>query len=227
VTETAPDSDEGLAPSARPSARWRVGLGAAIVLAVLGVGVAVVAGILHSGGGLETVAAATPSGGSAITPAPTTPPPSVIVHVLGQVTAPGVYELPPGSRIIDAVGAAAGFAAAADQGALNLAAPLSDGEQIYVPKPGEQPPPAASTGAGAAPAPQSGGGAAAAGAKVDLNTATLEQLETLPRVGPALGQRILDWRAQNGRFATVDDLKNVTGIGDKTFADLKDLVSAG
>ena len=213
-----------LSASARAGSRWRVGLGAAVVLLVLGVAVAVVAGLL-GGGGAQPVAELTPSPGSAVTPAlASSPAPSavasVVVQVLGQVKRPGVYELPQGARVIDAVGAAGGFTPAADQSGLNLARVLGDGEQIVVPKPGEAPPPASAGGTGEAGA----GASTAPSVKVNLNTATLEQLETLPRVGPAMAQRIVDWRTQNGRFASVDDLKNVTGIGDKTFADLKDLV---
>jgi competence protein ComEA len=221
VSDSPPDPDEALAPPARAGARWRVGLGAAVVLLVLGVAVAVVAGLVAGGGGAEPLAELTPSPGSEVTPASPVPTAaaSVVVHVLGQVNRPGVYELRDGARVLDAIGAAGGFTAAADQGALNLARVLVDGEQLVVPRPGEAPVPVASDPVGAA-----GGTAAVPGAKVDLNTATLEQLETLPRVGPALAQRIVDWRTQNGRFASVDDLKNVTGIGDKTFAGLKDLV---
>jgi len=211
-----------LADSARAGARWRVGLGAAIVLLVLGVAVAVIAGLATGHGGAHPVAELTPNAGAAVTPG--TPAPtaaaSVVVHVLGQVNRPGVYELPAGARVIDAVGAAGGFTPAADQSALNLAQVLGDGEQVAVPKPGDAPPPSAAAPPGAAGST----GTAQPGAKIDLNAATLEQLETLPRVGPALAQRILDWRSQNGRFASVDDLKNVSGIGDKTFAQLQDLV---
>ncbi|MFC4244355.1 ComEA family DNA-binding protein [Gryllotalpicola reticulitermitis] len=225
MTETAPSSDESddaLAPSAKATSRVRIGLGAAVVLFVIGIGVAVVSGLLNSGGGLEPVTADGSAGSAAITAAPSPIASRSLVHVLGQVARPGVYELAAGARVIDAVGAAGGFAAAADRTALNLAQRVADGEQIYVPKPGEAPPVAAVGGVGA-----SGGGAVASGDKLDLNSATLEQLETLPRVGPSLGQRILDWRTQNGRFSSVDDLQNVSGIGEKTFADLKDLVTAG
>jgi len=227
VTETAAQSDEVLAPAARTPSRWRVGFGAAVVLVIVGVGVAVVSGLMHSGGGVQAVTAERPSEARAITPAATPSAARLMVHVLGQVKAAGVYELPSGARVIDAVGAAGGFTPAADRAALNLAEMVADGQQIYVPKPGEEPPAAAVGGSGTGAASTTTGAGAAAGGKIDLNSATLEQLETLPRVGPALGQRILDWRAQIGRFASVDDLKNVSGIGDKTFADLKELVTAG
>jgi competence protein ComEA len=94
---------------------------------------------------------------------------------------------------------------------------VSDGEQIYVPKVGE-------AGAGP-PGSLAGGGAGASGGKVNINTASESDLETLPRVGPAMAKRIIAWRQDNGRFATVEDLMSVTGIGEKTFAELKDLVT--
>lgn len=226
MTETQTTDDDALAPNARPGSRRRVGLGAAIVLLIVGIGVAVVAGLLNSGGGVRPISAPAPTSGAAITPAPTPSAASTVVHVVGQVRRPGVYELAAGSRVMDAVGAAGGFTSAADQGALNLARAVTDGEQVYVPKPGETPPVAAGSGG-------SGGGTSGnapgsgQGAKIDLNAATLDQLETLPRIGPSLAQRIIDWRTQNGRFASVDDLKNVAGIGDKIFADLSGLVSVG
>ena len=221
MSETEADPEESLADTARAGSRWRVGLGAAVVLLVLGVAVAVVAGLIAGGGGAQPITALTRSPDVGVTlasPLPTTMA-SVVVHVLGQVKRPGVYELPDGARVIDAVGAAGGFTASADQSGLNLAQVLADGQQVLVPQPGQAPPPSA-----VAPATGSSARAAAPDAKIDINAATLEQLETLPRVGPAMAQRILDWRTQNGRFASVEDLKNVTGIGDKTFADLKDLV---
>ena len=132
---------------------------------------------------------------------------SIYVHVLGAVLAPGLYELSDGDRAVDAIAAAGGFAEGADETQLNLARFVADGEQLVVPV------------MGAAPAPGEASG------KVNLNTATLEQLETLPRVGPALAQRILDWRETNGRFSAATDLLNVTGIGQKTFDGLKDDVT--
>ncbi|WP_022880967.1 ComEA family DNA-binding protein [Gryllotalpicola ginsengisoli] len=222
MTESTPEPDGALAAPAR-SPRLRVGVGAAVALLVLGVGAAVLAGLLGGGGGVQSVAELSPSAGAVVTPAPTTATASatVIVHVLGQVRRPGVYELPAESRVIDAVAAAGGFSAHADQSALNLARKLVDGEQVLVPQPGQAVP--ATTSQATAPA----AAGETSGAKIDLNTATEEQLETLPRVGPALAQRILDWRQQNGGFASVEDLKNVSGIGDKTFAELEDLVTVG
>ncbi|GAA4156205.1 hypothetical protein GCM10022286_06210 [Gryllotalpicola daejeonensis] len=222
MSDSVDEPEEALAASARAGTRWRIGVGAAIVLLVLGVAVAVVAGLVSGGGGAQPIAELTPSPGGVVTPATAVPTAaSVVIHVLGQVKRPGVYELPDGARVIDAVGAAGGFTAGADQSGLNLAQVLADGQQVLVPTPGQALPPAAAAGGSGATA----GGTPAPGAKIDLNAATLEQLETLPRVGPAMAQRIIDWRTQNGRFASVDDLKNVTGIGDKTFADLKDLVA--
>jgi len=225
VEPAALEPDALLADSARrPGSRWRVGVGAAVVLLVVGVGVAVVAGLFSGGGGVEAVTALPTSPvGVAVTGAPTPSTAAVVVHVLGLVKRPGVYELPAGARVIDAIGAAGGFAPGADQGGLNLAQVISDGVQVVVPKPGEV---AAAPSAGA-PAGTGGAASAPAGGTIDLNTATLEQLETLPRIGPALAQRILDWRAQHGRFASVADLKNVAGIGDKIFTDLEGSVSAG
>jgi competence protein ComEA len=117
---------------------------------------------------------------------------------------------------VDAVGAAGGMTHDADQSGVNLARLLSDGEQLVVPHVGEVVAPAAGTTGRAASRP---------GAKVNLNTATEDELETLPRVGPAMAAKILDWRTRNGRFTSVDDLMNISGIGQKTFDSLKDLVT--
>lgn len=199
-----------------------MGVGAAVVLLIVGIAVAILAGLASPAGGVRPVSAPTPSGAPAITPATTSSDAALVVHVLGQVERPGVYELPGGARVLDAIAAAGGFTAAADHAALNLARQVGDGEQLVVTKPGEAPPPADT--APDAVGGGSGGAGAARDQKLDLNSATADQLQALPRIGPALAQRIVDWRSQNGRFATVDDLRNVAGIGDKTFADLKDLV---
>lgn len=148
----------------------------------------------------------------------------VVVHVVGMVRRPGLQRLPPGSRVADAVAAAGGALRGADLAAVNLARPLVDGEQVRVPKPGEVlgPPggsPVGGVGGGG------GGGAGAAGAKVALNTADLSALDGLPGVGPVLAQRILDWRSEHGRFTSVDELGEVSGIGEKLLARLRPLVT--
>ncbi|MBR7744330.1 helix-hairpin-helix domain-containing protein [Phycicoccus sp. BSK3Z-2] len=146
----------------------------------------------------------------------------LVVHVVGQVAEPGVLRLPAGSRVSDAVEAAGGATRRADLAALNLARPLVDGEQVRVPAPGEEPP---------AAAPPSGDGGAAAGtpgaasALVPLNTADVTALDGLPGIGPVLAQRIVDWRTVNGRFSTVDELAEVSGIGEKLLAQLRPLVT--
>ena len=138
----------------------------------------------------------------------------VVVHVVGQVKAPGIVELPAGSRVSDAV-AAAGATAAADLAALNLARVVVDGEQIMVPAPGETVPGpsrrASAAGSGSAP-------------PVDLNSADAAALDALPGIGPVLAQRVLDWRTAHGRFTDVAELGEVPGIGDALLAKLRDLV---
>lgn len=159
----------------------------------------------------------TPTGGTA--PTPTT----VTVHVAGQVRRPGVVTLPAGSRVSTALEEAGGETAKADLGGVNLARPLVDGEQVVVPEPGETPvaaapPPSGAAAPGSAPTP--GAPADEAGAPVNLNTADLATLETLPGVGPVLAQRILDWRTEHGQFTAVEELGEVSGVGEKTFAQL-------
>ena len=139
----------------------------------------------------------------------------------GQVANPGVYAVPAGGRVADAVIAAGGTAAEADVEQINLAARLSDGERIYVPKKGEAAPAVA-----ASPAPAGGAtkaGAAPAG-PVDLNTATAEQLEALPGVGPATSKAILAYRSSHGRFRSVTELLEVPGIGPTKLEALRPLV---
>jgi len=136
----------------------------------------------------------------------------IYVHVSGAVREPGLYVLPDRSRVVDAVAAAGGFAKSAARDGVNLARELSDGEQLVVPKKGEE----------ATVAP---GGGVTAGGKLNLNTADQSALEELPGIGPALGQRIIAWRDENGRFTSVDDLLAVSGIGEKVLAGLRDLVT--
>ena len=136
----------------------------------------------------------------------------VVVHVAGMVNAPGVYELKAGSRVKDAVEAAGGAVEGADLDSLNLAALVSDGEKIYVARPGE-----------AAPEDQSGGTGPVG--KVNINSASQAQLEELPGVGPVLATRIVEHRQKKGRFTSIRQLMEVEGIGQKKYESLKDLVS--
>ena len=136
----------------------------------------------------------------------------LVVDVAGAVRRPGLHALPPGTRIADAVAAAGGATSRADVNAVNLAAPIADGEQIVVPTRG--------TGT----AGVSSGGAPSPAAPLDLNTASLEQLDALPGIGPTTAQKILDYRQAHGSFHSVDELDAVPGIGQGRIAQLKGLV---
>ncbi|MFB6608846.1 ComEA family DNA-binding protein [Agromyces sp. NPDC056379] len=209
-----------LDPSARRAGpRVQVAVGAAVVLFVLAVAVAALMSFGSSGGGEQ---ARIEASGSLRTDASTDPSstvgaPSVLVHVLGAVARPGLVELAAGSRVVDAVAAAGGFAADADPAGVNLARPLVDGEQLAVPVLGQVPPAAAPGGGAAMPGVVDG--------LVHLNSAGVAELDTLPRIGPALAQRIIDWRDANGPFTSVDQLLDVAGIGDTVFAGLEPLVA--
>ncbi|MCU1406107.1 MAG: competence protein ComEA [Glaciihabitans sp.] len=204
------------------SRRLRLGIGAGIVLVVFGAGIAVLVATLGPHGVSETVTPPTGPNISSAVPgdtgaatAPTSAPAGaeVYVHILGEVNTPGLYQLRDGDRVVDAVAAAGGLTANADQGQLNLARFLSDGEQIIVPAIGQEP--AAAPG-GTAPG--------AVGGAVNINTADAATLEQLAGVGPALAARIVAWRDANGRFSAVEDLLNVTGIGEKTLDGFRDSV---
>jgi competence protein ComEA len=139
--------------------------------------------------------------------------PEVYVHVTGAVRRPGVYRLPGWARLDAAVKRAGGPARGADVEGVNLAAKVADGQQVVVPRRI-----AGGLSGGA------GGGAETPGAPVSLNTATADQLDELDGVGPATAQKILDWRKEHGGFRSVDDLKQIGGIGPKRFEALKDKV---
>ncbi len=143
--------------------------------------------------------------------------PGIVVDVSGKVRDPGVHRLPAGSRVEDALKAAGGVRPGTKTGGLNRARFLVDGEQLVVGGP-------APAGAAAPAAPAGTGTAAGPTAPVSLSTATVDQLDTLPGVGPVLAQRIVDHRTRNGGFRSVDELREVNGIGDRRFADLRDLV---
>ncbi len=147
----------------------------------------------------------------------TGPPPRVLlVHVVGAVNEPGLYRLREGTRVADALRRAGGARPSAALELVNLAAPVADGQQILVPKRGESP-----SGSGATGSPVAPGGPVQ---KVHLNSATLEELDTLPGVGPVTAQAILDYRTEHGAFATVEELDAVSGIGPATLAQLTPLV---
>ncbi|WP_082599202.1 ComEA family DNA-binding protein [Yonghaparkia sp. Soil809] len=238
----APD-DLGAGPPRR-SPRLRAAVGAAIVLALLGVAAAVIGALVVPGGSTSVVGgvpSAAPSSSSSSSSsvdvgvgegAPRPSEAAVIVHVLGSVREPGIVEVRPGDRVMDAIAEAGGALETADLGGVNLARALVDGEQLYVPATGEVVPggPAGAAGpGGAAPGGAAGSGGAgppsAAGGLVDLNAADAATLETLPGVGPALAARIIAWREQNGPFRAVDELLAVSGIGEKTLAGFRDQVT--
>ena len=164
----------------------------------------------------------TPTAATAATTAAAGPAHEVVVHVVGAVHHAGLVRLPAGSRVADAVRAAGGTTASARPASVNLARPLVDGEQLVVQRRGSAPmvaapgPSGVVGSAGATPAPS---------APVDLNSATLEALDGLPGIGPVLAQRILDWRTAHGRFSSVDELGEVSGIGEATLADLRPVVT--
>ncbi|MFF3493612.1 helix-hairpin-helix domain-containing protein [Streptomyces sp. NPDC002795] len=171
----------------------------------------------------ETVRAAAPR---AVEPSPggstsTAPGPvasgaaGIVVDVSGKVRRPGIHRLPAGARVADALRAAGGLRPGTDTAGLNRARFLVDGEQVLV-----------GASAAAAPAAPSGGsaGASAPAGPIGLNTATLEQLDTLPGVGPVLAQHIVDYRTEHGGFRSVDELREVNGIGDRRFEDLQNAV---
>lgn len=166
---------------------------------------------------IRAASSAKEASGAKPTPAPAK---TLLVHVAGMVAAPGVYELPEGSRVKDAISAAGGPKDGGDIQALNLAAPLTDGQKISVGKPGETmaaaEPPVAGASVGTA-----GSGS---GGKINLNTATSAELDSLPSIGPVLAERILSFRQQKGRFTSVSQLKDIEGIGPKKYEGIKDLV---
>jgi competence protein ComEA len=137
--------------------------------------------------------------------------PTLFVHVVGAVHRPGLFRLKDGSRVADAVARAGGPTRRADLSAVNLAAPLADGQQVIVPRRGQ-------AGAG-------GSVGGTTGAKVSLAIATVDQLDELPGIGPVTAQKIVDWRTSHGPFRSVDDLDDVPGIGPARIEQLRDLVT--
>jgi competence protein ComEA len=155
--------------------------------------------------------ATAPAPGSAVGSAGS-PPPALVVDVAGAVRRPGLVRLPKGARVADAVARAGGLTRRAERSGVNLAALVSDGEQVLVPERG-----AAVTAAG-------GGGAAGAAGPVSLSSATPEQLDTLPGIGPVTAQKIVSYRQQHGPFTSVDGLDAIPGIGPARISELQGLV---
>jgi competence protein ComEA len=168
-----------------------------------------VSGVVPGPSGSAPSGATAGSGAAAGSGPGASAPDVVVVQVVGQVRRPGLVTLPRGSRVADAVAAAGGLVRGGSSGGLNLARALADGEQVVV-----SPDAVAVTG----PSSSDGG---AASAVVDLNAATASDLDTLPGVGPVMAGRILDWRTAHGRFTSVDQLREVSGIGARTFERLK------
>lgn len=210
-----------------PRGKMKLALAAGFV-AVASLALFVVAALGGSRGGVvierenaPSTSAATTTETSSAASTPESVAASIFVHIDGAVVAPGVYELT-GSlpRVNDAVIAAGGLAGDADTSALNLAAVLSDGEKIHVPRRGEA---IASGQASSGPASGSDGGASSSGV-ININTATAEELDSLPGIGPSTAAAIVEDRERNGPFASPEDLMRVSGIGEGKFSKLKDQI---
>ena len=170
-----------------------------------------------------------------LSPPPTFTPVPLRVHVTGAVKSPGVYPLPKNSIVQEAIDSAGGLAHNADTAGLNLAGLLADGQQLFVPElpPTFTPaPPTPTTGPGTpSPTPepptatQLPNNPTLTGQRININTATQPQLESLPRIGPAIAQRIIDYRTINGPFTTIEQIMNVNGIGPVTFEAIKDFIT--
>ena len=145
--------------------------------------------------------------GEAVTLLPTSTPGTLTIYVSGAVATPGVYSLPDGSRVSAAIEAAGGFLEGAEQSNVNLAKQLEDGEQINVP--------------GLVDTSHVNAG------RVDINTANVTELETLPGIGPTAAQSIVDYRLENGLFQAIEDIQNVPGIGPATFDGIRDYITIG
>lgn len=195
-------------------AGWGVVAGAlalvALVVALVCVAVRgrVTEGLFRGQGGIEIERGETAS--ETVEEEPQEEPVTLVVHVDGMVGMPGVYELTEGARVSDAVTAAGGLAGGADTSSLNLAAPLADGEKVYVPAEGEE---ATTSSEGVS-----------SGGLVNLNNASVEQLDELPGVGEATARAIIEDREANGPFTTPEDLMRVSGIGEKKFAKLEGMI---
>ena len=200
--------------------RVRAGGSSVRLVAAVGAGVCVLivaVALLRPAGADPGPEATLPRASESAAPAGSVAPstvPALVVQAAGAVVRPGLYRLSAGARVDDLVTAAGGMTPDADPDRINLAAPVVDGQKVYVPRVGE-PIPAdvgASTASGSAPQP------------IDLNSASVAQLDGLPGIGPATAQAIVDYRSQHGRFRSVDDLLNVRGIGAAKLEQIRPLV---
>jgi competence protein ComEA len=175
---------------------------------------------VHPAGDASAAAGSAPAAAAGASGAPGAPGGEVMVQVAGEVARPGVYRVPSGSRVTDAVARAGGLTRRADQAGVNLVARVQDGQQVVVPRRG------AAGAAGALAAAEGGPGAAgAATGPVSLSSATVAQLDTLDGIGPTLAQRIVEYRQAHGGFSSIEQLRQVEGIGEKRFAALKQAVT--
>lgn len=238
----AADGSQSSTSGTGPALRWRVSLRVALLIAALAVlggtwfWAQVAAGqpdvvplseisvqdSLSAGEGAE--GGKPPGTGPSDLPSADVQAGAVIIHVAGAVALPGVVQLPAGSRVHQAVSAAGGGTPSADLNRLNLAAVLTDGQKLYVPQGGEDIPGGSSGATDPAGLGTGGGGSSAAGGKINLNTAGVEELDALPKVGPVLAQRIVDWRKEHGPFKSIEELDAVDGVGPKMLETLLPLV---
>lgn len=219
--------------------RWRTSWRVAVAVFVIGAGCAAWFLIQAAIGQptmeplSQSVSAGTVPEGGELGSSPPTPPPQntkmLLVHVAGEVQKPGVVSLPEGGRIFQAIDAAGGATASADLNGLNLAEVVTDGAKIHVPAAGEASgggtPQGSGTANGAGGPAETKASPGSGGTKVNINTASVEELGTLPRVGPVTAQRIVDWRKEHGAFTSVDELDAIDGIGPKLMESLQDLVT--
>lgn len=207
-----------------PGRRAAVAVGGAVLVAAVATGLWLLASrprALPVASTPSPIAGAVSPAGSSVAPLPPSSAADVVVDVAGKVHRPGLYRLRAGARVDDALRAAGGALPGVELNSLNLAAKVSDGQQVLV---GLAPPMGVVADGAAGASAGAPTGASTAGL-VSLNSATLEQLDALPGVGPVLAQHILDWRAEHGGFAAVSQLQDVSGIGPAKYDTLKNLVT--
>ncbi|GAB2820307.1 hypothetical protein GCM10027022_08170 [Alpinimonas psychrophila] len=226
--------------------RWRIAVGASLVLGAVAIVITIVVSSIATLGAESGVpgdllmSASTPMPGTTEATASSgesgTSGGEIFVHVVGAVQVPGLYAVRVDARVVDAVMAAGGLATTADPCAINLAHSIEDGQQIVVPATADGAAgnealcSAAGGGRADSTNPNSAsntqaGASGAGGAQVSLGTAGVAELDTLPGIGPALAQRIIDWRDATGGFTSIEQLSEVSGIGDKVMANIRDLVT--